>query len=111
MLIVNWGEFMKKLYLLISALVFMIFVFAFFFLTGSSTTPAYLDIDYGSVEVDQGSGWVKAEDQMELSLDDKIKTNDAKASVILFESVIISLDPDSEVSIADLSNEVVFMRI
>jgi len=56
--------------------------------------------------VDKGKGWVSAADGMELDLNDKVRTSaESEASVVLYESAIISLDPGTEVSLADLDKE------
>lgn len=83
-------------------LVFIIFFAA----TANAVTPAYLNVETGTVMVDTGSGWVPATNGMELSPNDRVKTgSDGEASVMLYESAIVGLDPNTEVSIAELSKE------
>jgi hypothetical protein len=67
------------------------------------TRAAFLNIHEGSVFFDTGSGWKIAGDGMELSLGDKVKTDNGIADVILFESVIVSLDTNTVVSISSLA--------
>jgi hypothetical protein len=57
------------------------------------------------VQVDTGSGYQTATDGMKLSENDKVKTLDGEATIVLYESVMVSLEPNTEVSIADLSRE------
>jgi hypothetical protein len=85
-------------------LLLLIFVWsAYQMLTGSTTTPAYLNVESGKVEVDIGKGWVPAQEEMELGLDDKVRTgSDGYASLVLHESAIVSLEPNTEVVINDL---------
>ena len=78
----------------------------YFWLTSSTTTTAYINIEEGKVQVDQGRGWVDAVDEMTLGEEDKVRTlGDGKASIVLYESTIISLDPNTEVSLADLDKK------
>lgn len=70
--------------------------------TKSPTRAAFLAVESGSVEVNLGNGWVSAEDGISLALDDKVRTLDGLASVVLFESVIVSLDENTELSISSL---------
>ncbi len=99
----------KKLLIIILGIILVLAVIGgclFYYITSSPTTTALLDITQGQVQVDQGKGWINAVDEMKLSIDDKIKTLDnSKASIILYESTIISLEPNSEVIIIDLSKE------
>jgi len=100
---------LKKVIFIILAIFLCLVLVAlgvFFWLTSSTTTTAYLNIEQGKVQVNQGKGWIDAVDEMTLRLDDKVKTlANGKASLVLYESTIISLDPDTEVSLTDLSKE------
>ncbi|MBW3013923.1 FecR domain-containing protein [Candidatus Woesearchaeota archaeon] len=96
----------KIVSLVILVIVVIIAIIAYFAITGSATRTAFLTIESGEVMVDTGKGWVPAVDDMDLGLEDKIKTGPgAEATVILYESVIVSLDADTEVMIADLSKD------
>ena len=76
---------------------------AFFVLTGSSETVAYLNIEGGKVQVDKGAGWEQAADQMELKKDFAVKTlDDGQASIVFYESDIMELQPNTEVKLAEL---------
>lgn len=78
----------------------------YYYITSSHTATALLDIKQGQVQIDQGEGWVEAVDEMTLSLDDKIRTLGAgKASVILYESAIINLEPNSEILLENINKE------
>lgn len=72
---------------------------------GSSTTVALLNVEEGNVEVDTGDGWQKAQDGMELGLSDRVRTTTGKAVLILYESVIVQLDQETEVTIEELSRK------
>ncbi len=75
-------------------------------LAASPTRVAVLNIEQGNVQVDIGQGWVDATDEMDLSVDDKVKTGqDSQASIVLYESVIISLEPSTEIGILDLAKQ------
>ncbi|RLE46454.1 hypothetical protein DRJ22_01955 [Candidatus Woesearchaeota archaeon] len=99
----------KKLkYILLGALTIIILSAAlmFFAITTSTTVTAMLNVENGTVKVNQGKGWITAKDEMKLKLGDKVKTEqDGQASIILYESTIISLEPKTEVSIEDLNKK------
>ena len=67
---------------IIAVLLIIIGFLVYTTLYSTATRTAYLMIDEGSVDVDQGSGWEPAVDMMDLSIDDKIRTNAGKATVV-----------------------------
>jgi len=96
--------------LLITLLVLVLLVggagaFLYLNVAKSPTATAFLNVHDGNVLLDSGSGWETAEDGMRLSLDDRVKTEDGNADVILYESVIVSLEPETTIQIADLTKE------
>jgi len=66
---------------------------------------AFLTVEKETVKVDQGNGWETVTGELSLSLDDKIKTEDGVAVLTLFESILIELEPNTEVSLASLSEK------
>jgi len=71
-----------------------------------ATSAAILYMESGIVEVDSGNGWQVASDEMQLHLNDKVRTSAASsASIALYEGEIIRLDENTEVSIDKLSQE------
>ncbi|QQG39170.1 MAG: FecR domain-containing protein [Candidatus Woesearchaeota archaeon] len=80
-------------------------VFAYTAIAGDDIDEAILNVEEGSVEVDQGSGYKTATDRMDLSLNDKIKTGEGTASVTFFEGVIVELDKNTEITIRQLSEK------
>ena len=85
-------------------------LFFYLSLTKSSTTPAFLYIEQGIVEVDKGNGYEKAVDEMELKLDYKVRTLNGKASVVFYESEVIQLEENTEIKIDELKNEKVNIK-
>ncbi len=76
---------------------------AYFYFTGSPETVAYLNIESGNVQVNAGSGWQAATDQMELGKNYGIKTlSDSQASIVFYESDVMELSPNTEVELAQL---------
>lgn len=65
--------------------------------------PAFLTIESGSAQVDQGNGFQNAVTDMRLSKNDIIKVIDGISVVTLQESVIVELEGGAEVSIKTLS--------
>lgn len=86
-------------------LVIIILFVAYSYITKSSMDVALLNIEEGSVLVDNGGGYVAAQDNMRLGLKDSVKTESGKASIILYESIVISLDANTEVKIEELSKK------
>jgi hypothetical protein len=80
-----------------------VFVYATFF--REKIDIAKLSTVQGNVEINEGKGWSAASEGMKLSTNDKIRTNSGKATVVLFESVISQLEPNTEVEIASLVKE------
>jgi len=71
-----------------------------------ATSAAILYIESGIVEVDSGNGWQVATDEMQLHLNDKVRTSaSSSASIALYEGEIIRLEENTEVSIDELSQE------
>ncbi len=85
--------------------VLLLIIISLAVLMSSKTRVAFLNIEEGDVQVDQGSGWTSAEDGMKLGLDDKVRTLDGSAVVVLYESVLVQLDPETEISIEELSRK------
>jgi len=97
------GKNLKYAIIGIVAVVVILAGYFYFQITGSTTVVAFLNVGEGSVQVNQGKGWVAATDEMKLGLNDRVKTlEDGYASVVLFESTIISLEPATEVLIQNL---------
>lgn len=99
-----------KIALIVIALVVIFAIVGFVMVAGASTRTAFLKIDSGTVEVDTGKGWENALDNMDLSLEDKVRTVDGEAAVILYESIIIQLEPNTEIMIKDLAKENVVVK-
>ncbi len=88
------------------AVVILVIIVCLATLVSSKTRVAFLNIESGAVEVDTGKGWAAAEDGMELGLEDKVKTGeDGSAVIVLYESIMVQLDANTEVSIAQLSKD------
>jgi len=84
----------------------LILVGVFFFsLTSGKVISAMLYIDEGAVEVDSGAGWKVAIDEMELDVNDKVRTLEGKATIAFYEGEIIRLEPNTQVSIKELSEQ------
>ena len=90
----------------IAVVIIIIAIFGYFKMTGSPTVAAFLNIYQGNVQVDHGSGWAAAQDGMNLAEQDHVKTmQDSEAAVVLHESVIVNMAPDTELFIKDLTKE------
>jgi hypothetical protein len=98
-----------KIWIPVAAVV-LIIIISLVLLLGSDTRVAFLNIEEGDVEVDTGKGWISAIDGMDLSLEDKVRTLEGKAVVILYESILVQLDENTEISIEELSKKNVKVR-
>ena len=88
----------------IAAVLVILIAFGYFKITGSYTVKAFLNIYSGDVQVDHGRGWSGAVDGMDLSLNDRVRTEaNSEAAIVLHESVIISMEPETEIVIQDLA--------
>ncbi|VVB81646.1 FecR protein [uncultured archaeon] len=96
------------IYIIIGIIVILLSIggFAYVTATGSPTTKAFLNIFKGQAQVDQGNGYAPATNGQNLALNDHVKTlPESEAAVVLQESVIINLEPETEVYIKDLSEK------
>lgn len=81
-------------------------VFGYAYINYSPENKAILYVLSGDVQVDSGKGYAPAADGMKLGEDYRIKTGTgASAKVVLFDSVIVTLDPDTEIKVEDLSKD------
>ena len=94
---------MKKLILIISLCILLIIAGCS---SGKSAKGAILSIDEGTVQVFSDGNWANAQNGMELKSSDKIKTlENSEASVIFFDSSVIRLDENTEVSLDSLLSD------
>lgn len=89
----------------ILALIVILGFMFFASLASGKVIGAMLYVDEGAVEVDSGKGWIAAQDGMELSINDKVRTLEGKATIVIFEGEMTRLEPNTEVSIKELSLE------
>jgi hypothetical protein len=82
----------------------------FWTLSAPPITAAVLYIDNGVVEVDIGNGWVQGADEMELGEGAKVRTGKGSASVVLQEGEVMSLEPNTEVELSELSKNKISIR-
>ena len=101
---------MKLKAIIALVLIILIFVILYFTITAKAATIAYLNIENGTVEVDKGEGWIKATDEMELNLFDRIRTLNGEAVIILYESILINLEPNTEVALKEISEEYIRVK-
>jgi len=98
------GKNLKYIILAIAAVIIILSAVGYFKMTGSPTVEAFLNVYQGDVQVNQGKGWASATDGMDLDMQDRVKTlANSEAAVVLYESIIISMDPETEIFIKDLA--------
>jgi hypothetical protein len=89
----------------ILALIGIIGIVFFASLTSGKVIGAMLYVDSGVIEVDSGKGWASAQDGMELSVNDKVRTLEGTATITFFDGELLRLHPNTEISIKELSQE------
>ncbi|UCF12797.1 MAG: FecR domain-containing protein [Thermoplasmatales archaeon] len=95
----------RKIFLLIIPVIIIVCIIGFIWFTlTTDVVNAQLIVESGTVQVKHvGGSWISAENSMLLSQSDSVKTGDnTSASIILFESSIIRLDNNTEVTIQEL---------
>ncbi|MBS3117723.1 FecR domain-containing protein [Candidatus Woesearchaeota archaeon] len=93
-----------KVLLAILLILLILFVGLYFAIFRTSTDIATLNIKQQKVEVNTGGGWGGATDT-KLSVSDMVKTLDGKALVILYESVLINMKENTQITVQDLRKE------
>jgi uncharacterized cupin superfamily protein len=77
-----------------------------YFTFRSNVTSALLKVNSGNVMVDSGNGYESITGEVALGITDKVKTGeDGRATLVLFESFIQIIDPNTELSVEKLANE------
>jgi hypothetical protein len=100
----------KKNWIWVGAVAAVLVIAAGIWLASSpKVSAAILYVDSGTVEVDVGKGWVAGTDEMELSQGAKVRTKDGTASVILQEGEVMHLEPNTEVSLSQISGDKMHM--
>ena len=94
-----------KVVLIILGVIIIGLVLAYFLVFSNKGTDAYLYIDSGVVQVNQGKGWVAATNEMGLKETDSVKTLEGTATIIFYESEILRLKQNTEVNIKDISKD------
>lgn len=88
--------------LTIGIITLVILTFAASTILADQTTPAQLNIETGTVLV---NGQSVTETTKTLKLKDIIETKDTTATIILYESVFVILQPNTQVTIEDLTKQ------
>jgi hypothetical protein len=94
----------KKFLLIIPVIVIICIIGFVWFVQTPDVVKAQLVIDSGTVQVKHsGESWISGESGMLLYQSDLVKTgNDTYASIILFESSIIRLDSNTEITLKEI---------
>jgi len=100
----------KKILLIIPVIIIICiigFIGFVWFISAPEVAKAQLIIDTGTVQVKPtGETWTSAENGMLLYQSDSVKTgNNTSASIVLFESSIIRLDSNTEVTLQEILQE------
>jgi len=97
----------KKALIITAIIIFIIVASGFFLLAPAPATAALLYVNAGQVDVNTGEGWSIASDEMELAQGAQIRTQEGEATVVLLEGEVISLEPNTHISLDVIrSNEI-----
>jgi len=89
----------KLIFTAIPIIIILILIFAFFSITGSKTVKAQLHATQPGITLNGE----EVTGNLKLKQGDIIQTKDAVATVILHESVIVNLGPNTKITVADLA--------
>jgi len=104
------NKFAKSKVLLIIGIILIVVLatagIGLFVLFSDTTLPAVLKYESGEVYVDNGKGYNQVSSDTNLKLNSKVKTGaDGAATLVLFESSITDVEPNTEISIEKLVQE------
>lgn len=99
-----------KIFIILILVFVALITFAVMSVAHSPTVPAYLSTVEGNVEVYSNGKWKPAVENQKLKLKDSVKTGSGRAVLVLKESIIVTLDENSEVSIEELTDESVVIN-
>ncbi len=94
---------MKKLVIGVVIVLVILAGIGYFLLAPPSVTAALLYVESGDVQVNKGTGWQQATDEMELAQGDAVKTGEGEATVILQEGEVVHLQPNTEVKLDSIT--------
>lgn len=96
----------KILFIILIAIIAIIGIIVLLALRSLASPMAVLNIQQGTVQIDSGNGWINAKDGMNLNIKDSVKTGeDGKAIIVLYESVIIQMDSNTEINLEKITKE------
>ncbi len=101
---------MRKALIVVSIVVILLAAGAWWLFSVPAAAAAVLYVDEGTVEVDVGKGWMQGADEMELSQGAKVRTRDGAASVIMLDGEVMSLGPNTEVSLSEVSPQGIIIQ-
>jgi hypothetical protein len=96
---------MKKLAIGAVVVLVILIGIGYFLLATPPVTAALLYVESGDVQVNTGSGWQPATDEMELAQGNSIKTGTGEATVVLQEGEVVHLQPNTEIKLDALSGK------
>jgi len=97
---------MGKTKLIISLVIILIVIgAAFFMFVPEKAAAALLYIEEGTVEINTGKGWTAASDEMKLKENTEVRTGEGKATIVLHDSEILRLEPNTHIKLNDLDQE------
>jgi len=98
------SKLLKIIGIVVLSVILIIAITSYFLLKTPANKDAYLSTFEGDVQVFTNNNWQTPILNQELSLNDKIKTNDGgTATLLLMEKAIISIEPNTEVEISSLT--------
>lgn len=94
---------MKKVIIALIAVLLFASIAGFLILRPGSVSKGIIYPDGPDVQVNTGSGWQTATDEMELSVGSAIKTGADTATVVLLEGEIVQLESNSQITLEEIT--------
>lgn len=102
---------MKKVVIAIIAVLLVIGVAGFIVLRPGSVSKGLIYPDGPDVQVNTGSGWLPATDEMELRVGSAIKTGADTATVVLLEGEIVQLQANSQITLEQITSKAIKISV
>ena len=84
-------------------IIILVGIAAYFLLKTPEIKSAYLQSFQGDIQIYTNDNWQTPTQNQKLSLNDKIKTINGTATLILMEKAIVTIDPNTEIEISELT--------
>lgn len=96
----------KKLFIGLGIVIAILAIGAYVLLAPPGVDDALLYVETGVVEVNLGSGWQTASDEMKIAPGAQVRTQEGEAMIVLLEGEVIKLEPNTEMTLSEVGNSI-----